>query len=37
LALAASLGFVRVGSHIDEVDGVEDIFECERKDLNLSA
>jgi RimJ/RimL family protein N-acetyltransferase len=37
LALAASLGFVRVGSHIDEVDGVEDIFECQRKDLNLSA
>jgi RimJ/RimL family protein N-acetyltransferase len=26
LALAESLGFVRVGSHTDEVDGVEDIF-----------
>ena len=26
LALAKSLGFVRVGSHTDEVDGVEDIF-----------
>lgn len=26
LALAKSLGFVRVGSHIDEVDGFEDIF-----------
>jgi RimJ/RimL family protein N-acetyltransferase len=26
LALAKSLGFARVGSHMDEVDGVEDIF-----------
>jgi RimJ/RimL family protein N-acetyltransferase len=26
LRLAASLGFVKVGSHIDEVDGLEDIF-----------
>jgi [ribosomal protein S5]-alanine N-acetyltransferase len=26
-ALAASLGFVRIGSHIDDVDGVEDILE----------
>lgn len=25
--LAASLGFVRIGSHIDEVDGLEDILE----------
>ena len=36
LALAASLGFVRIGSHIDEVDGVEDIFECGRGDLKLT-
>ena len=36
LSLAASLGFVRIGSHIDEVDGVEDIFECHRKSLNLN-
>lgn len=27
-ALAAQLGFVRIGSHIDEVDGLEDILEC---------
>lgn len=27
LALAAKLGFRRIGSHIDEVDGYEDIFE----------
>lgn len=26
-ALAASLGFVRIGSHMDEVDGLEDILE----------
>lgn len=26
-ALAAKLGFVRIGSHIDEVDGLEDILE----------
>ena len=35
LALAASLGFVRIGSHIDEVDGVEDIFECRRGELKF--
>ncbi|MCA9102493.1 MAG: GNAT family N-acetyltransferase [Planctomycetales bacterium] len=28
-ALAASLGFVRIGSHLDEVDGLEDILECD--------
>lgn len=27
-ALAAQLGFVRVGSHVDEVDGLEDVLEC---------
>ncbi len=27
-SLAASLGFVRSGSHIDEVDGFEEILEC---------
>jgi ribosomal-protein-alanine N-acetyltransferase len=27
-ALAAQLGFVRIGSHIDEVDGHEDILAC---------
>jgi RimJ/RimL family protein N-acetyltransferase len=26
-ALAAELGFVRIGSHIDEVDGLEDVLE----------
>ena len=26
LALAASLGFIRVGSHMDEEDGLEDVF-----------
>lgn len=26
-ALAAQMGFVRIGSHIDEVDGLEDILE----------
>lgn len=26
LALAAALGFVRVGAHIDDVDGPEDVF-----------
>lgn len=25
-ALAADLGFVRAGSHLDEIDGVEDVF-----------
>jgi RimJ/RimL family protein N-acetyltransferase len=25
-ALAAALGFSKVGSHVDEVDGVEDVF-----------
>jgi ribosomal-protein-alanine N-acetyltransferase len=25
-ALAAGLGFVRIGSHIDEIDGLEDVF-----------
>jgi RimJ/RimL family protein N-acetyltransferase len=25
-ALAADLGFVRVGAHVDDVDGVEDVF-----------
>jgi ribosomal-protein-alanine N-acetyltransferase len=28
-SLAASLGFVRIGSHIDEVDGLEEILECD--------
>jgi RimJ/RimL family protein N-acetyltransferase len=27
--LAASLGFVRIGSHVDEIDGLEDILECD--------
>jgi ribosomal-protein-alanine N-acetyltransferase len=27
-ALAAQLGFVRIGSHLDEVDGLEDVLEC---------
>lgn len=27
-ALAAQLGFVRIGSHFDEVDGPEDVLEC---------
>lgn len=26
-ALAASFGFIRIGSHVDEVDGVEDILQ----------
>jgi ribosomal-protein-alanine N-acetyltransferase len=26
-ALAAGLGFVRIGSHIDEIDGLEDVLE----------
>lgn len=26
-ALTAQLGFVRIGSHIDDVDGLEDILE----------
>jgi ribosomal-protein-alanine N-acetyltransferase len=28
-ALAAQLGFVRIGSHVDEVDGVENILELQ--------
>ena len=31
-ALAAELGFVRVGSHLDEVDGLEDVLECRASD-----
>lgn len=27
-SLAAQLGFVRIGSHVDEVDGIEDVLEC---------
>ena len=27
-SLAASLGFVHIGSHIDDVDGLEEILEC---------
>ena len=30
-ALAAQLGFVRIGSHIDEVDGLEEILEARRE------
>ena len=30
LGLAAQLGFVKIGHHIDEVDGWEDIFELRR-------
>ena len=30
LGLAAQLGFVRIGHHIDEVDGWEDVFELRR-------
>lgn len=26
-ALAAGFGFVRIGSHVDEIDGIEDILE----------
>ena len=26
LRLAAGLGFVKVGTHVDEVDGIEDVF-----------
>jgi ribosomal-protein-alanine N-acetyltransferase len=33
-ALAAQLGFVRIGSHIDEVDGLEDIYEKRVSDAN---
>ncbi len=29
-ALAAQLGFVRIGSHIDEIDGEEDVLEYRR-------
>jgi RimJ/RimL family protein N-acetyltransferase len=31
-ALAAELGFVRVGSHPDEVDGLEDVLEYRASD-----
>lgn len=31
LSLAAQLGFVKIGHHIDEVDGWEDIFELRRQ------
>lgn len=31
LGLAAQLGFVKIGHHIDEVDGWEDIFELRRQ------
>ena len=27
-ALAAQLGFTKIGSHMDEVDGLEDVLEC---------
>jgi len=30
LGLAAQLGFVKIGHHIDEVDGWEDVFELQR-------
>ena len=30
LGLVAQLGFVRIGHHIDEVDGWEDVFELRR-------
>jgi [ribosomal protein S5]-alanine N-acetyltransferase len=29
-ALAAQLGFTRIGTHMDEVDGFEDVLECRR-------
>ena len=28
-ALAAGLGFRKIGSHLDEIDGVEDVLECD--------
>ena len=31
-SLAKSLGFVRIGSHVDEIDGVEDILEWVTRD-----
>jgi ribosomal-protein-alanine N-acetyltransferase len=34
-ALAAKLGFTRIGSHIDEVDGLEDILEGRLSDVRL--
>lgn len=35
-ALAAGLGFVRIGSHLDEVDGLEDILEHRLAKDNLA-
>jgi RimJ/RimL family protein N-acetyltransferase len=35
-ALAAGLGFVRIGSHIDDVDGLEDILVHSLLDENLA-
>ncbi len=35
-ALAAGLGFVRIGSHIDEVDGLEDILECRLRNEQIA-
>jgi len=32
--LAAQLGFVRIGSHIDEVDGLEEILELRRESIS---
>jgi RimJ/RimL family protein N-acetyltransferase len=34
--LAAQLGFVRIGSHVDEVDGLEDVLECRVSDQSFS-
>lgn len=31
-SLAAQLGFVRIGSHVDDVDGLEDVLECKVSD-----
>jgi len=31
-ALAAQLGFVRVGTHLDEIDGLEDVLEYSGSD-----
>lgn len=36
LKLALSLGFTKVGSHIDEVDGVEDIYRLDYSNLHLA-
>jgi RimJ/RimL family protein N-acetyltransferase len=36
LALAAQLGFVRIGSQMDEVDGPEDVLEYRGKPLSLT-